>query len=168
MKIIETKAPIFIFKMPDMKEEILKVVGSMEINPIDDGEQKISNGDWYSGRKISRPYFDIIEPSIQNCIIEVSKKIKSNPIEIVNFWYQQYGHNDWHDWHHHGNCTFASVYYVELPEKTSTTFDYMGEEFQVDVEEGDYLVFPSYLRHCSKLNKTGKRKTIIAINLNIK
>jgi ectoine hydroxylase-related dioxygenase (phytanoyl-CoA dioxygenase family) len=46
-------------------------------------------------------------------------------------------------------------------------FEYMGEEFQIDVKEGDYVVFPSMLKHCSKPNETQERKTIIALNINV-
>ena len=168
MKIIETKAPIFVFEMPDMKEEVLTAIESMGTHSLIDKGQQISNSDWHLNVNFVRPYYDMINSVIAEKLDEVNKKIKNTtPLVIANFWFQQYEQGDWHQWHFHGGCTFSSVYYVELPEKTSTTFEYMGNEFQVDVKEGDYIVFPSYLRHRSKPNNTGKRKTIIALNLNI-
>ena len=167
MKIIETKAPIFVFEMADMKDEILTAIESMGTHSLIDDRQQISNSDWHLNANYPRPYYDMIFPCINENLSELNTKMKCNIIDIDNYWFQQYESEDYHSWHHHGKCTFSSVYYVELPEQTSTTFEYMGNEFEVDVEEGDYLIFPSYLRHCSKPNKTGKRKTIIALNLNI-
>ena len=168
MKIIETKAPIFIFDLPDNKEEILKAIESMGTHSLIDKTQQISNSDWQLNSNYPRQYYDIVRPLVEKRFPEIEEKTKSNKIKIENYWFQQYNPGgDYHAWHHHGSSTYSSVFYVELPKGSSTTFDYMGDEFQVDVEEGQYLVFPSYLRHCSKPNKTKERKTIIALNLNI-
>jgi len=168
MKIKEFKAPILIFdNLPDKKEEILKAIDSMGSHSLIERGQQISNTDWHLQRDYLRPYYDIVQPIIEQCLSEANKKMGSNIIDIGNYWFQQYNTGDFHEWHNHGMSTFSSVYYVELPKSTSTTFRYMGDEFQVDVKEGNYIIFPSYLRHCSKINKTKQRKTVIALNINM-
>ena len=85
-------------------------------------------------------------------------------IKTSHIWYQQYAKNGFHSWHKH-NDVFSNVYYVDLPEDSSkTSFRFRGEEFEVDVEEGQILTFPSYLEHCSKPNLSDKIKTVIAFN----
>lgn len=150
-----------------MKEEVLTAIESMGTHSLIDKTQQISNSDWHLNGNFVRPYYPIILPHIQDCLSELSAHLNSDLIEIDNYWFQQYEPSDYHSWHWHEKTTFSSVYYTELPGKTSTTFESMGKEFQVDVEEGDFLVFPSNLRHQSKPNNTKHRKTVVALNLNI-
>jgi uncharacterized RmlC-like cupin family protein len=44
----------------------------------------------------------------------------------------------------------------------------MGEEIEVHVDEGDILVFPTFIPHRSKPNLDTKIKTVIAFNLKAK
>lgn len=163
MKTIEVTTPIYKFHFDGAKslnKQILERIKTMGKHPLIH-EDKISNTDWHTG-DVPRTYFQLLLPRIDDSL-QIFKKWG-----LVNFWFQQYENGDFHNWHVHGNCMFSSVYYVELPEKKlSTTFRVNGKEYQVDVEEGDYLVFPSVIEHCSKENKSKKRKTIISVNLNI-
>jgi len=100
------------------------------------------------------------------CLINKGNGIAYKSLYIQNFWHQQYEQGDYHGWHTHGDAIYSSVYYAELPEGSATTFRINGEERQFDVQEGDYIVFPSFIEHCSKPNNTGTRKTIVSLNLN--
>jgi ectoine hydroxylase-related dioxygenase (phytanoyl-CoA dioxygenase family) len=87
-------------------------------------------------------------------------------LKVDNYWFQQYKRNDYHSWHIHENGLFSCVYYVDMPnEAPKTTFNILGNETEVSVSEGQVLVFPSYLLHCSKPNKNIKTKTIISFNI---
>jgi uncharacterized protein YjlB len=163
----DVKTKIFVFKMSDMKKDILKAISLMGTHSIFDDAQQISNSDWHLNSGLPRPYFDIVDNEIHKCLNEIKKEEKYNKTSITNFWFQQYNQGDYHGWHNHADCVYSSVYYVELPNQTSTTFESNGKEFKVDVEEGDYIVFPSIFRHCSKENKTSKTKTVISININM-
>jgi hypothetical protein len=169
MEIIETKTPIFLFEMSELKDEVLTAINTMDRYSIIDKVQQISNSDWHLGSEYLRPYFQIIAEQVSSFCDEVSKKTESKELVIKNYWFQQYENGDYHSWHNHGDSAYSSVYYVELPDSSiATTFRTMGQEFQIKVSEGDLLIFPSYFSHCSKPNKTGKRKTIVSINLGIK
>ena len=88
--------------------------------------------------------------------------------KLANFWYQQYEHGDYHDWHLHPSVLFSSVYYLELPEGTSKTeFKTPQQTFSIDIKEGEILTFPSFFFHRSAINKSTQRKTIIASNWDV-
>lgn len=168
MRTVDVTAQIFIFKMPEeAKDEIIKAIDSMERTSYVDDNQSLSNTDWTLPKSYFRPYIQTSASLILKSINE-DNPITEEELYINNMWFQQYEENDFHTWHTHGECMYSSVYYVELPESTATTFRIGDEEVQLEVEEGDYVVFPSLLSHCSKPNTTGKRKTIISANINPK
>ena len=88
----------------------------------------------------------------------------------MGVWFQQYYNNDFHGWHMHGNSSISMSYLLELDDrKYSTEFIDIERNttFQLDVEEGDVIIFPSYTIHRSPLIRGDSRKTTIAINLNL-
>jgi hypothetical protein len=151
--------------MQDMKEEILRLIESMGVFSYSDKNQQISHTDWHLSDRFARPYFNIVRDSVLE-VINKGSPIEAEELYINNMWFQQYNENDFHTWHVHADCLYSSVYYVELPPNTQTSFMIQGKEVQLDVEEGDYVVFPSCLKHTSKENKTDRRKTVISLNLN--
>ena len=93
--------------------------------------------------------------------------INSSKSLIHNVWFHQYYKNDYHNWHIHAGCQFASVYYLELPNKKYSTefYDYKYKEIKkFDVEEGDLIIFPSYTPHRAIKVLEDGRKTIISAN----
>jgi uncharacterized protein YjlB len=44
----------------------------------------------------------------------------------------------------------------------------MGEEFTIDVEEGDILTFPGSVIHCSKPHQSNDIKTVVSFNISAK
>jgi len=89
---------------------------------------------------------------------------------VSSSWFQQYHTNDFHGWHCHGNCSISMSYLLELDDrKHSTEFVDIERKdtFQLDVTEGDIIIFPSYVIHRSPLIKSDSRKTTVAININL-
>ena len=87
---------------------------------------------------------------------------------IKNVWYQQYLEGDTHGWHIHGQH-YTGVYYLEFPEGCSKTeicspFDLTKK--QIDVVEGDFIVFPAHCIHRGLPNKK-IRKTIVSFNFDV-
>ena len=75
---------------------------------------------------------------------------------------------DRHGWHIHGEH-YTGVYYLEYPKGCARTqicspYDLKGR--YIDVEEGDFIIFPSHWIHRS-LPNSKKRKTIISYNFSI-
>jgi hypothetical protein len=169
-KILSTiNVPSAIFKTTflehlDKKEQILNSISSIGICSVKVKDYSLCHTDWHLSEKWERPYWPLIKDEINKHVEEVSKKFGVSSAVINSFWVQQYGYEDYHDWHFHGGTMFSSVYYLELPAGVQTTFRFLGQEFLIDCKEGDIITFPSYLNHCSKPNKSGHRKTVISFN----
>ena len=70
----------------------------------------------------------------------------------------------------HGNCSISMSYFLELDHYNHSTefVDIEREDtFQLDVTEGDIIIFPSYVIHRSPLIRSENRKTTVAININL-
>jgi hypothetical protein len=79
---------------------------------------------------------------------------------------QQYYKKDTHDWHNH-NCSWSAVYYVELSKdspRTQLIEPYSSNIITPNVNEGDILIMPGNVEHCSPPNQSDNRKTIISFN----
>ena len=93
--------------------------------------------------------------------------VNCSQAKVHNIWFHQYYKNDFHGWHVHGGCQFASVYYLELPNKEYATqfYDYNDDKvINVNVEEGDLIIFPSFIPHQSPKILDDSRKTVISAN----
>ena len=99
----------------------------------------------------------------------IENDLKVENLYISNAWFQQYRKNDTHDWHSHFGCLIHCVYFLELPDpKYATQIQtYDGKVIKPKVKEGDLLFLLTPNRHRSPINKSGKRKTIIAFNMNM-
>jgi predicted 2-oxoglutarate/Fe(II)-dependent dioxygenase YbiX len=102
---------------------------------------------------------------------EIAKKYYVGELDITGGWFQQYYKSDTHNWHFHGNSNLSCVYYIELYNSKDSTIFYDIEnnsQFQLDVKEGDVVIFPSHTIHKSPLLKSNNRKTIISLNISFK
>jgi len=155
----------------DIKESLLNNIAELGTHRLTGDEknrygQSIANTDWNIPMSVNRPYYNIIAPLIDSVCNTIKTKYKY-PInlELETFWFQQYKTGDFHTWHTHSG-SFSCVYYVDISDKTpSTSFNILGEDVQVNVNEGDILVFPAFIPHQSKPNLDTKIKTVISFNL---
>jgi len=163
------------YTIPDFaakKYEVLQRIFSAGTHSAIDTGQKVSNTDWYLPPSRPRTYIDPISCDIECAIKQLCQTayvgmtdcgLKTN---VINYWFQQYESGDYHDWHIH-DVMYAVVVFIELAPGAETRFMVQGVEHRVPVEEGQILVFPGVLPHCSPPNNTGKRKTSIALNVSI-
>jgi hypothetical protein len=170
MKIINIESPFFIidaYNHQINKNLILQSIQNYGIYSYKNQLQSIYNTDWHMPWPKIRPYGHLLTPTIQKSIDEINNKSDINyKLKIKNYWFQQYQHLDWHGWHIHDDSLFSLIYYVNLPNGSSkTSFRCMKKEFEIDIEEGQILVFPSHFEHCSKPNQSKEMKTVISINL---
>lgn len=170
MKVIEKPCWFYIDRMDnhqEVKQDVLDAIASMGVHSMYEENQNISNTDWHLLPSVKRPYWNVLAPHLTayfEKLVQVYSPIPCN-YAVHTFWFQQYAKGDSHDIHLHDKCTFSSVYYVELPEGASKTTFYLGAtEFEVAVEEGDILTFPSSFLHKSKPNPVSGVKTIVAFN----
>jgi hypothetical protein len=150
------------------KDNILSAIDSMgKYSLIDHNDNRISNTDYHMMRgnyQIEQKYLPVIAPIIELFNSKFKKTFGYNNIEVDTCWFQQYEKGDYHNTHVHPGCHFTNVLYVELPDKKiSTKIIWMNQEYQIDVEEGDILTFPGYVKHYAPKNM-GARKTSIVFN----
>lgn len=122
------------------------------------------------GRFPWTPYMQQYMENAQDAILTtIETTYNTNEAEIDNYWFQQYTRNLTHGWHYHWSCLFHAIYYLELPKGTPPTMCRLpgGFEYTPNVKEGDILIMPSTICHCSPKNKSDKRKTIIAVNIDM-
>ena len=117
-----------------------------------------------------RPYFTTFVNILDDFAKEFMRYYCIKDFTITNCWFQQYYKNDNHSWHNHGQTNISWVYYVELNDKHNCTefYDTVNKQkFKLDVNEGDIVIFPSFLPHRSPIITTNNRKTIISCNINL-
>ena len=123
--------------------------------------------DWTLDQKIKKEYFKFLLPYLDEPLKKFKQKLyKDKPVKlkINRIWYQIYNKNSHHVWHTHSNVNFACVYYVKLTSSKSGTIFHNVKP--VKIEEGDLIIFPAWVVHCSPVIKSQDKKIIIAFNLN--
>ena len=76
---------------------------------------------------------------------EVADHFFCNSWTHHNMWFHEYHQGDSFEWHTHKGSHYTCVYFIELPDGAGT--ELMGHE--VDVKEGDMIMFPSIIPHRS-------------------
>jgi hypothetical protein len=176
MKQINTSFPIFIKKLKqhdDVKDIVLQHINEQESceELVGDGNN-ITRVDWHTSRfDNNRPWVRVLGSLFGSYILEWGDNFGYSGFEVAEMWFQQYEKNAIHNWHVHG-CNFTGVYYLELPDDAAKT-EYLDPcNFEAtktfDVEEGDIILFPSYILHRSPPNLSNSRKTIVSWNFNIR
>ena len=172
-----------------------KDVGEYTVNLDDeytdinyDYTSHISKTNWQDeifGEEWAQIWPHFLSPADQ---IQVVNSIKNNYPDrdwssgaVTESWFNQYIAESGaeHPWHHHAESerksgeknpciNLASIYYVELPDKSLTTIlkdPETGKEIIPDVKEGQILTFGADILHRAPRNFTNSRKTAIAFNI---
>jgi len=149
-------------KHKSLKNKILKLIDAMP-NVVYETHKgtTATKSDWNLPSDFKRDYLDLFYKEINSLMLQTAKKFKCMNWRIHNAWFMQYKENDKHAWHTHPRTNLSGVYYLELPKKELIT---EFKDKKVKTEEGDILIFPSYMLHRSPANKTKERKTVISFN----
>ena len=150
-----------------IKSKLLDIIENYD--PVKEYPDPISKTDFYDSG--TREYWNILNEGLQPLWTEISNKYwTTRSYWNTTVWFQQYCNNDFHGWHLHGEASISMSYLLELPDpKYSTEFVDIenNKTFQLNVCEGDVIIFPSYTIHRAPIIKSNIRKTTIAINLNL-
>tara|TARA_B100000902_G_scaffold353269_1_gene364574 strand:+ start:947 stop:1483 length:537 start_codon:yes stop_codon:yes gene_type:complete len=151
----------------EIKESILDYIDQYE--QVGECPDKITKTDFFDPNKRGE-YMGIFTNGAECLRKSICEKYWVTNFSISSFWFQQYYFGDSHEWHLHGNSTISMSYFLELDDqKYSTEFVDIEKKktFQLNVSEGDVIIFPSHIIHRSPIIKSDSRKTAIAINLNL-
>lgn len=115
------------------------------------------------------PYCSQLISLLREDIEEFRKEARiESPYEVKNMWYERARSKQYHPLHDHGPKGYSCVLYVELDGKQKGTMFqdevFKDKFFQFDVEEGDIIFFPSWLKHQASVNESENVRTIISWN----
>lgn len=166
---VESNNPLYVItSLPDHDNIKTSMLNFFEDDDNYCSFQNIYRTDWHLPMDYQRNYYYAMSPIIQ-CLTETYTKLGYSRIKFVGYWFQQYRHDDRHDWHVHTGINFTNVYFIEAPAGTSTEIMNPLDKTIVvpTIKEGDILTFPAHLIHRSPPNRSGGRKTILALNVNV-
>lgn len=172
MKTIDITAPVFLQRAKyheQIQQQMLEIVNAGKVRGSRGEGESVENTDYYLADKFKEPkgkaYWGLFFPSVQFHYSSILELTGHKDWWVNNYWFQTYGHNDFHAAHVHPDCMYSNVYYLALPDGASrTTFKYFNAEFDIEVQEGDILTFPGFIQHGSKPNKSNNLKTVVAFN----
>ena len=152
-----------------IKEQVLSLIDKSNDKKyaLDDSyyTDSVSKLDWDKCHKMDRDWVKVILPHLSKEITNMMRPQAYTSLKLPEIWYQQYQEGDTHGWHIHGEH-FTGVYYLEYPiscSKTKVCSPFNLNSQEIEVEEGDIILFPSHWIHTGPPN--GKeRKTIISFN----
>ena len=160
-------------RMPDhekVKERLLKLIEVTPSHHISLEVEKVTRTDidFMGTHRAWLPvFFDCVKPVLD----EFAKLNFHKEWALHHTWYFHYEKGDYAHWHIHSGCAWTGVYFLDLPSpklKTTLLKASNGTELSLgDVQEGDIIIFPSTVIHCSKLNLYDKPKTVIAFNADL-
>ena len=187
--------PIFHYKIKNFKEinqELLNYI--LELQKKDKiGNNRSNRGGWHSpnfdlvneGPPINfiNEFKDFLKNIITN---EFGWEYLPNKQRIVAMWAIINKKNSYNVMHNHQNCYLSSAYYVKKPQNSGdiTFFDpteaktyrfpekerntnYSTQTVTIKPEEGDLLIFPSYLYHAVEINSSNEDRVVISFNIDI-
>ena len=187
--------PIFHYKLENYKQinkELLNYI--FELQKKDKkGNIRSNRGGWHSPNfdlVNPGPPINFIN-SFKNFLKHIMKdefgwEYVPNKQRIVAMWAIINKKNSYNVLHNHQNCYLSSAYYIKKPKNSGhiTFFDpkeaktyrfpevekhtpYSAESVTIEAEEGDLLIFPSYLYHDVGVNLSDEERIVVSFNIDI-
>ena len=188
--------PIFKYKFKDYEKfnkELSNYIYSLQSKDRK-GLKRSNKGGWHSENfqltdqnSIQFKFALKVQEYILNAFQNFGWKIKNKNIRISEMWAIINKKNDFNVIHTHPNCYLSAAYYVKAPtncgkfevEHPNTAKKYAFPEIEtknelnlevasIEIEEGDLLLFPSYLPHKVSQNFSDEDRIVISFNVDIK
>ena len=181
MKVDSLKVPYFINKVEehsDFKQKFLNLFDEVGVGSVGNKYMSLVNTSYpqyipypnnkYDGNKDDE-WVVMFLKLINKYRNEVLDYLNHGIVEQSTPWFHQYEEGDTLPWHSHGGYNYSMVYYLELPENRCklqflNVLDNSSEIKDIDVKEGDLVIFPSSIVHRSPKNDLNRRMTILAGN----
>ena len=187
--------PIFHYKLENYKEineELINYI--LKLKKKDKiGNNRSNIGGWHSPNfdlvKEETPinFINKFKDFLKNIIInEFGWEYLPNKQRIVAMWAIINKKNSFNIMHNHQNCYLSAAYYVKKPERSGDisffdpvepkTYRYPEKEkgtfhsnqvVTLRPEEGDLLIFPSYLYHSVEPNLSDEDRIVISFNIDL-
>ena len=158
------------------------------------GLERSNRGGWHSENfnlleqdSIQKKFAIKVQEYVLNCFQNMGWKIKDKNIRIKEMWAIINKKENFNVIHIHPNCYLSSAYYVKaskdcgefIAENPNLAKRYVYPEIvnknelnvetaRINIEEGDLLLFPSYLPHRVGKNESSDDRIVISFNVDIK
>ena len=130
----------------------------------------------YFNNTINKATVKILSCLLKEVFIKLLKEFNYKELKIINFWFQKYDINNFHEMHTH-NCEgsdLSFILYLNCTENSGNTlfyfpgYPYINNDkcLSIKPEKGLCLIFPSYMPHLTEINKDNKR-FIVSGNLKL-
>jgi hypothetical protein len=163
----------YFFKHTEIKNDLLNLIkySNYSSPKAEIAEVDISKTDWNFCENMQRDWVKFIKDDLFFDIKKMFLEANFFDFSCNQIWFQQYFKNSQHGWHTHG-CNFTGIYYLDLPLDSPKTiliepYD-LKTKINVNIKEGDILIFPSYVLHKAPKNQSNRSKTIISFNMDVK
>ena len=150
------------------KERLLRHIDTVDM--VQGDEQVLSD---YRG---DNTYIDTISDILSDELSWFGNDYSCNP-SIVRAWYERALPYMYHPVHNHGHGGFSAVLFIEYnkqyhrPTNFIAPFDHFitGEQlnYEPEVEEGDLILFPSFLHHYTHPHTSEHRRTVLSFNITV-
>lgn len=145
------------------KDLLLKQIEDAPYEKRTNNDESISKTDYHI-KETQREWVKIFTLYTQNTLKDILNTLQFQSANFPSVWFQQYHTNDYHDFHHHPMSNYSGIYYLELSDNTYTQILINNKITDIQVSEGDIVVFPSQVQHrCPKII-SNTRRTIISFN----
>ena len=188
--------PILKYKLDDYKifnKELEKYIYNLHEEDTK-GVKKSNKGGWHSKNfslseqnSIQTKFALKVQKYILDCFQNMGWKIQGKNIRITEMWAIINKKESFNVVHTHPNCYLSSAYYVKaskncgsfIAENPNVAKRYFFPEIAnknqfnadtagIEIEEGDLLLFPSYLPHKVSKNESDVDRIVISFNVDIK
>jgi len=188
--------PIFKYKLDNfenLNKDLEKYIYNLYEKDTQ-GIQKSNKGGWHSKNfnlseqnSIQTKFALEVQKYILDCFQNMGWKTQDKNIRITEMWAIINKKESFNVVHTHPNCYLSSAYYVKaskncgafIAENPNIAKRYAYPEIanknelnvetaKIEVEEGDLLLFPSYLPHKVGKNESGNDRIVISFNVDIK
>ena len=114
---------------------------------------------------------------VNNLVLEKDYNIESKCKDTSGMWFIINNKNDYNKKHTHPGSFFSGAYYVKVPEKGSRIIfedplkvrkhECMSlSGYEINVQEGMFILFPSWLEHKVPVNNDENKRIVISFNVN--
>ena len=142
----------------------------------DYGDYKTLTAEHQMGLYDTPDYLNTVRELLKEEMVWFSNDLKAEP-QIVRAWFERALYKCHHPVHTHGHGGWSAVLFIEYDPTVHTPtvfiapFNHFVTGMQLtympEVEEGDLILFPSFLHHYTHPHQSQERRTVLSFNLTV-
>ena len=142
----------------------------------DYGDYKTLTAEHQMGLYDTPDYLNTVRELLKEEMVWFSNDLKAEP-QIVRAWFERALYKCHHPVHTHGHGGWSAVLFIEYDPTVHTPtvfiapFNHFVTGMQLtympEVEEGDLILFPSFLLHYTQLNESQVQRTVASFNMTV-